>query len=50
MLVLGFMHLMMSWNLNIYKILKFDFLKNEKSFWSEIKNIFPSFTRALFWT
>ena len=25
----------------IFKILKSDFLENEKSFWSEIKNIFP---------
>ena len=24
--------------------LKFDYLKNEKSFWSKIKNIFPYFT------
>ena len=28
--------------------LKFDYLKNEKSFWSEIKNIFPCFTSVLF--
>ena len=29
------------------KKLKFDYLNNEKSFGSEIKNIFPCFTRAL---
>ena len=34
----------------ISKILKFGFLENKKSFWSEIKNIFPSFTSTLFWT
>ena len=28
--------------------LKFDYLKNEKSFRSEIKNIFLCFTNALF--
>ena len=28
------------------KILKFDLLENEKNFWSEIKNIFPSLTNA----
>ena len=27
--------------------LKFDFLENEKRFWIEIKNIFPSFTSVL---
>ena len=32
----------MFWYLMIYKILKFDFLENETSFWSEIENIFPS--------
>ena len=30
------------------KFLKIDFLENEKSFWSETKYIFPSFTSALF--
>ena len=30
------------------KVLNFDFLENERSFWSEIKNIFPIFTSALF--
>ena len=29
-------------------MLKFDFLENEKSFRSEIKNIFPSITIAVF--
>ena len=29
------------------KILKFEYLKNNKSFWNEIKNIFPSFKSAL---
>ena len=29
------------------KILEFDFLENEKSFWSEIKNIFPNFLSAV---
>ena len=28
--------------------LKFEYLKNEKSFWSEIKNIFPCVKSALF--
>ena len=28
--------------------LKFDYLKNEKSFRSEIKNIFPCFISSLF--
>ena len=28
--------------------LKFDYLKNEKSFQSEVKSIFPSFKSALF--
>ena len=28
--------------------LKFDCFQNEKSFWSEIENIFPCFTNALF--
>ena len=32
----------------ISKLLKFDFLQNKKSFWSEIRNIFPSFTSGLF--
>ena len=32
----------------ISKKLKFDYLKNEKSFWSKIKIIFPCFTTALF--
>ena len=32
----------------ISKILKFDFLENKKSFWSEIKSISPNFTNALF--
>ena len=27
--------------------LKFDYLKNKKSFWFEIKNIIPYFTSAL---
>ena len=31
-----------------YKILKFEYLKNEKSFKSEVKNIFPSFNSAVF--
>ena len=39
-------HLMTSWNLKIYNS-KFDFLESEKSFWSEIKNIFASLARAL---
>ena len=30
-----------------YRNLKFGFLENKKSFWSEIKNIFPSLTSAL---
>ena len=34
----------------IPKILKFDFIENEKSFWSEIKNTFPSLTSVLFQT
>ena len=34
----------------ISKILNFDFLKNEGSFWSEIKYIFPSSTQALTFT
>ena len=32
----------------IFVKLKFDYLKNEKSFQSEIKNLFPRFTSALF--
>ena len=32
------------------EVLIFDFLENEKSFSSEIKNIFPSFTSAFFST
>ena len=32
----------------ISTILNFDFLKNEESFWSKIKNIFINFTSALF--
>ena len=38
-----------SWRHEIWKskILKFDFLKNEKSLWSEIKNLFLSLTSAL---
>ena len=35
---------------DVIKSLKFDFLENEKNFWSEIKNIFPSFARAFFKT
>ena len=31
-------------------MLKVDYLKNEKSFRSEIKSIFPCFARALFYT
>ena len=31
----------------ISKVLFFDFLENEKSFWIE-KNMFPSFAKALF--
>ena len=31
-----------------YLILNFDFLKNEKGSWSEIKNIFLSFISNLF--
>ena len=34
----------------ISKIVKYDFLENEKSFWKEMKDIFPSFTSALFYT
>ena len=30
------------------RILKFDFLENEKSFRSELENIFPSLTSAFF--
>ena len=30
--------------------LEFDYLKNEKSFRSEVKNIFPCFTSALLYT
>ena len=30
------------------KLLNFDFLENKKDFWSEMKNCFPSFTKALF--
>ena len=43
---------MTSWNLNVWisEILKFDFLENEKSFWSEIKNNCPSLKSALFYT
>ena len=33
---------------DIMKFLKFDFPENKKRFWSEIKNIFPSFTSVLF--
>ena len=32
----------------ITQILKFDFVKNKKSFWSGIKQIFHIFTSALF--
>ena len=32
--------------LKYLKYLKFDIPENEKSFWGEIKSIFPSFTRA----
>ena len=32
----------------ISKILNFDFLENDKSFWSKIKNIFSNFTSASF--
>ena len=35
-----------------FEYLKFQtliFLENEKSFWSEVKNIFPNFTKALFY-
>ena len=35
-------------NIWIHEKLKFDYLKNEKSFRSEIKNIFPCFTNAFF--
>ena len=37
------------WRHGIWKcrILKFNFLKTEKGFWSEIKNIFPGLTSAL---
>ena len=42
-----FRHLMTS-EIWISKILNFDFLENEKSYQSEIKNIFPSFVKALF--
>ena len=31
-----------------FEKLKFYYLKNEKSFWSEIKNIFRCFTSVLF--
>ena len=34
-------------NFELSKILKFDFLKNDKSFWSEIKNILLCLTSAL---
>ena len=34
-------------DLKICEKLKFDYLKNEKSFQSQIKNIFPCFTNAL---
>ena len=40
-------HVMTLWHLNIEN-LKFDYLKNEKSFQSEIENIFPCLTSALF--
>ena len=30
------------------KILNFEFLENKNSFWSDIKDVFPSFTKALF--
>ena len=30
-----------------FKYIKLDFLENEKSFWSETKNIFSSFPTAL---
>ena len=30
-----------------FDLLKFDFLENEKSFWSEVKNILPGLTSAL---
>ena len=30
----------------IFKILKFDFLENQKSFWSEIKNAFSKFNKC----
>ena len=47
--VLCFMlrHLMTSRDIWIAEILKFDYLKNEKKFQSEIKNIFSYFTCAL---
>ena len=37
------------WRHEIWKcrILKFDYLENKKSFWSKIKNTFPSLTTAL---
>ena len=34
--------------IRISKLLNFDFLENENNFLSEIKNIFPSFTKAFF--
>ena len=37
-------------NIWISKMLKFDYLKKEKSFPSEIKSIFPCFESALFQT
>ena len=30
------------------EILKFEYLKNARSFWNEIKNAFPSFKSTLF--
>ena len=42
-------HLMTSWHLNIWILekLEFDYLKNEKSFRNEIKNIFLGFINML---
>ena len=45
-------HLMASWNLNIWisENLKYDYLKNEKSFWSEIKKTFFLVSQVLSFT
>ena len=38
------------WRHNIWIPEKFDYLKNEKSYWNELKINFPCSANALFWT